>query len=106
MIFYSIYSKSNIILRPNCSETFVTPTYCLGMPSGHAEIGTMLVLYALFKKYISIPIGIIIIIIVCLQRILTKKHTVLQTFIGFLLLGTGGKLIALALGSLLDQQRK
>ncbi len=82
MIFYSIFNKK--ILRPNTTETFVTPTYCLGMPSAHAEIGTMLVLYGLLKKYISIPIGIIIIIAVCLQRILTKRHTILQTFIGIL----------------------
>ncbi len=83
MIFYSIFKKNNT-LRPNCDENFIIPTYCLGMPSAHAEIGTMLVLYALFKKYISIPIGVIIVIIVCLQRILTQNHTVFQTFIGIL----------------------
>jgi hypoxanthine phosphoribosyltransferase len=82
MIFHSIFKEN--ILRPNCSETMVTPTYCLGMPSAHAEIATMLVLYALFKKKISVVIGIIIVIAVCLQRIITKKHTILQTFIGIL----------------------
>jgi hypoxanthine phosphoribosyltransferase len=80
MIFHSIWKDT---LRPNCKE-FVTPTNCIGMPSGHAEIGTMILLYLYSKKYISSTVGCFLSTLVGLQRIISKNHTMFQVLIGIL----------------------
>lgn len=84
-ILFQLFTKPNeIILRPenDCKTIKNVPTKCLGMPSGHAEI-TTIICYILYKyNYISLPILIIIIISMCLQRIITKRHTALQTIVG------------------------
>lgn len=80
MIFHTWFKET---LRPNCKE-FVTPTNCIGLPSGHAEIGTIILLYLYSKKYISSMIGCIILVLICLQRIVSKNHTLLQVIVGVL----------------------
>lgn len=54
------------------------------MPSGHAEIATI-ICFILYKlNCIPLINMIIIIYFICLQRIITNKHTLLQTIIGVL----------------------
>ena len=81
MIFHVWFKEKT--LRPNCKD-FVTPTNCLGLPSGHAEIGTIVLLYLYSKKYISSTLGYGLLTVICLQRILSKNHTVLQVMVGIL----------------------
>ena len=80
LLFHSVSTST---LRPNCKE-FVTPNSCVGMPSGHAEIAVLVFFYFYQKKWISLPIAIFYIGLVCLQRVLFKHHTVLQTVVGCL----------------------
>lgn len=86
-IIFKILSKhDSLILRPqeNCKNLKMTPVKCLGMPSGHTEI-TTIICFILYKyNYISLPVLIIIISLMCLQRIFAKKHTFLQTLIGII----------------------
>lgn len=55
---------------------------CYGFPSGHAEIITIICAYLLFNKMISVPIAILLIIIVCAQRLITNMHTLDQVIYG------------------------
>jgi hypoxanthine phosphoribosyltransferase len=84
-ILFNLYFKNKTqILRPiqQCRELRNPPVRCLGMPSGHTELTTLLS-YILYKyKYISLPIVFILIIGMCIQRVLFKRHTILQTIIG------------------------
>ena len=58
---------------------------CFGMPSGHAEI-ISIITYILYKyKYISWVVMILCILIVCFQRIIFKKHTIIQVIVGTML---------------------
>lgn len=72
------------ILRPikKCKKMKNYSTYCIGMPSGHTEI-TTIICYILYKfNCISLSHLFLIITLMCLQRIITNKHTLLQTIIG------------------------
>lgn len=87
IIFDLFSSDKKIKLRPNekCYKTRNFPTYCLGMPSGHTEI-TTIIMFILYKlNYVSLQNTNLIIGLMCLQRIITKKHTLLQTLVGILL---------------------
>lgn len=74
------YRPSNLCKGSKKLKNF----YCLGMPSGHAELITILSVFLVIKKIIPIEIAIILIIIVCLQRIIFKMHTPLQILIGII----------------------
>jgi adenine/guanine phosphoribosyltransferase-like PRPP-binding protein len=85
-IIINLYKNKNkkTILRPiaKCFKQKNYITYCIGMPSGHAEI-TTIISYILYNlNYISYTNMCIIIVLMCLQRIISKKHTPLQTIIG------------------------
>ena len=56
---------------------------CNGFPSGHAETITILCGYLLYNKIISIPVSVFIIIVICLQRLITNMHTLTQVTYGF-----------------------
>ena len=73
-------------MRPQstCTEE-VTPTNCLGMPSGHAEIGTMVALFLYSRNYVSLPTAALLAALVCLERIFSNHHTAVQTAAGVLL---------------------
>jgi len=76
--------------RPNqeCMNDINKSMYCLGMPSGHVEFATILSLLLYHYKYISFVFCIGIIILVSLQRVIFKYHTIAQVLtasvIGFL----------------------
>jgi len=56
----------------------------LGMPSGHVETITIVCAFLVHNKIISINSSLVIIFIIALQRILSLRHTLLQTIFGFL----------------------
>jgi membrane-associated phospholipid phosphatase len=57
----------------------------LGMPSGHAEASTIMFLLLYYYGYISLPVSIILIFIVSLQRVLKQRHTIAQVIVGTIL---------------------
>ena len=57
----------------------------LGMPSGHAECAMLTVLLLYAYRIISMPFAIYEVLVVCLQRIYTLRHTVPQVVVGSML---------------------
>lgn len=58
---------------------------CEGMPSGHAETVTLICILLTLFKISPIYLSISIIIIIGLQRILWRRHTIYQVLVGILL---------------------
>ncbi len=71
--------------RPNRQCIKNNDFKCLGMPSGHMEVATILCLLLYYQKIIPLSITICIIILVGIQRILTMAHTLIQVIVGGLL---------------------
>jgi membrane-associated phospholipid phosphatase len=69
------------VKRP-LSSNIMTSYGDLGMPSGHAEAGTIMFLLLYFYGYISLPVSIILIFIVSLQRVVKEEHTIAQVIVG------------------------
>jgi membrane-associated phospholipid phosphatase len=84
------FPHSNIIRRPSkkCRKVSVLHQNCLGLPSGSSEIITIITILLCHYQIISLPFSLFLILAVGMQRILLKKHTLLQViagiFIGFL----------------------
>ena len=74
-------NNDDIIKRPFC---FDKTLYCIGMPSGHAEIITILSTVLYYHKYISFIVYITLLSVICLQRVFYNKHTILQVVIGII----------------------
>lgn len=74
--------KSNDIKRPLYKDDKFDKLCHIGMPSGHAETVTITCCLLYYYKYINIYSCIIIIILVSLQRIIVKKHTLIQVLFG------------------------
>jgi len=79
--FFLEYFGYNNVKRP-LSGNIMFSTCDLGMPSGHAEAGTIMFLLLYFYEYISLPVSIILIFIVSLQRVLKERHTIAQVIAG------------------------
>ncbi len=79
----STFFDPECLTRPlsECKDVYI-PTKCLGMPSGHVEIATILGCFLYVSKYISPIVLIGLIGGTCLQRILTQRHTFVQTIVG------------------------
>lgn len=79
-----IFGNSKAILRPKkvCTNNYIFN--CLGMPSGHCEVTTIIVLLSYFLKYIPLYIALLIMTGVGIQRIYTKMHTLLQVVFGYI----------------------
>jgi len=58
---------------------------CLGMPSGHAEVSTILFSLLYIYKFISLPLCILFIFIVSIQRVISNMHTIGQVIAGIIL---------------------
>ena len=56
----------------------------LGMPSGHAEIATIISCILYYYKFISLWLCILLIFIFSLQRVIANRHTVFQVIIGIM----------------------
>jgi hypoxanthine phosphoribosyltransferase len=85
-ILFSIYANSTLLRRPTpvCETVHNPSTLCLGMPSGHVEIVTILGSALYHYNLISLVVWFLLIVGICLQRILTHRHTFLQTMVGIL----------------------
>jgi hypoxanthine phosphoribosyltransferase len=85
IFFKNYFDNKEFIKRPlkKCKKE-IYPIKCVGMPSGHAEIITIISSLLYNYKYISLPICILLIFIISLQRIITSVHTILQVCIGIL----------------------
>jgi hypothetical protein len=64
----------------NCSNL-----NCIGMPSGHAEAGSLLSCLLYFYNFIPLWVCLIIIVLISLQRIVTNMHALNQVIVGSLL---------------------
>jgi membrane-associated phospholipid phosphatase len=69
------------VKRP-LSGNIMSSNLDLGMPSGHVESATVMFLLLYFYGYISLPVSIILIFIILLQRVLKQKHTITQVIVG------------------------
>lgn len=81
--FCQEYFGYNNVKRPN-SCNIMSSNNDLGMPSGHVETTTIMVLLLYFYKYIPLWLCILIIFIVSLQRITSERHTIIQTIVAFI----------------------
>lgn len=82
--FEKIYFSYNLNNTNRPLEKCINQKYiaCNGFPSGHAEIITIICAYLLFHKIITVPIAILLIIIVCAQRLIAKMHSLNQVIYG------------------------
>ena len=79
--FFLEYFGYNNIKRP-LSGNIMFSSRDLGMPSGSAESGTIMFLLLYYYGYISLPVSIILIFIVSLQRVVKERHTIAQVIAG------------------------
>ena len=79
--FFLEYFGYNNIKRP-LSGNIMFSSRDLGMPSGSAESGTIMFLLLYYYGYISLPVSIILIFIVSLQRVLKERHSIAQVIVG------------------------
>jgi membrane-associated phospholipid phosphatase len=77
------YFGYNNIKRP-LSGNIMFSSCDLGIPSGSAESGTIMFSLLYFYGYISLPVSIILIFIVSLQRVLKQRHTIAQVIAGII----------------------
>ena len=83
-LFSLQYFGYNNVKRP-LSGNIMTSYEDLGMPSGHAESATIMFLLLYFFGYISLPVSIILIFLVSLQRVLAQRHSIAQVTVGTIL---------------------
>ena len=83
-LFSLQYFGYNNVKRPS-SGNIMNSTSDLGMPSGHAESATIMFLLLYFYGYISLPVSIILIFLVSLQRVLAQRHSIAQVTVGTIL---------------------
>ena len=83
-LFCLEYFGYNNVKRP-LSGNIMFSSRDLGMPSGSAESGTLMFLLLYYYGYISLPVSIILIFIVSLQRVLKQRHTIAQVIVGTIL---------------------
>jgi|688.fasta_scaffold390740_2 membrane-associated phospholipid phosphatase len=83
LLFLEYFGYDNV-KRPS-SGNIMNSTRDLGMPSGHAESATIMFLLLYFYGYISLPVSIILIFLVSLQRVLAQRHSIAQVTVGTIL---------------------
>jgi hypoxanthine phosphoribosyltransferase len=84
-IFSQTYFDYNTVKRPlsNCQNTVnCSRLKCIGMPSGHAETVSVFSFLLYFYKIIPLWTCLLIISIICLQRVITHMHTISQVAMG------------------------
>lgn len=84
-IFCETYIDYNFIKRPlkYCSNNWNGQnTKCIGMPSGHAEMVTIILSLLYFYKFIPLWLCLLLIFIFSMQRIISNMHTIIQVIIG------------------------
>jgi hypoxanthine phosphoribosyltransferase len=68
-----------------CQNTIYTSLSCIGMPSGHAEVSTIFFSLLYIYKFISLPLCILFIFIISIQRVISSMHTIGQVVAGIIL---------------------
>ena len=83
----SIYFPYNNVKRPlqPCNNSFSKSVSCIGMPSNHAETATISCCLLYNYNYIPFWICILVILLVCFQRVITHMHTIFQVIIGVII---------------------
>lgn len=81
-LFSKTFIKKPFVKRPLFKDDKFNKLCHVGMPSGHAEIITILCILLYHYKYINLPFCIITIIIISLQRVVSKRHTFTQIIFG------------------------
>ena len=81
-----IWKDNNNIYRPNRNECLLDSNDCLGMPSGHTELATFAALYVMYKyKNLFVYFaGVLFVLLIGIQRIISKRHSILQIIVGIL----------------------
>jgi membrane-associated phospholipid phosphatase len=80
-----IFGAQQFLFRPGYDAC--STLECLGMPSGHAEVSTVVLLLLSRIKLIPLYICIVIAALVGLQRIWSSRHTWGQVIAGWILGG-------------------
>ena len=83
-LFSKTFIKNNSIKRPLFKDNKFNKLCHIGMPSGHAEIITIICSLLYYHKYINIQSCLIIITIISLQRVVSKRHTFVQILFGII----------------------
>lgn len=82
LLAYSFWGNQDFVKRPECKVESEMSYKCIGMPSGHVE-GITVCTYFLFRnKVLPIEWFLFIVTLMSIQRILVKKHTILQVLAG------------------------
>jgi len=85
--FMNILFHDNLLInRPlnQCKNSNDFNIFCLGMPSGHTEVITIISLLLTHYELLDLPIGILSIIVVGLQRLVSNMHNIQQVLVGLL----------------------
>lgn len=86
-IFFDTYINYNNIKRPlqKCTSEINKSIKCVGLPSEHAEVYTIIFSLLYFKNFISLYVCLSFIFLISIQRIIFQMHTVTQVLFGILL---------------------
>jgi len=81
-----MFPNNKIINRPlnECKDSNDFNFSCIGMPSGHTEGTTILCLLLNHYDLLPLPMAIVTIFVVGLQRIVTDMHNIQQVLVGLL----------------------
>ena len=81
-----LFPDNKIINRPldKCKDSQDFNFSCIGMPSGHTEGTTILCLLLNHYDLLPLPMAILTIFVVGLQRIVTDMHNIQQVLVGLL----------------------
>lgn len=79
-----IFPDNKIINRPSdkCKDSNDFNFSCIGMPSGHTEGTTIFCLLLNHYDLLPLPIAILTIFVVGLQRVVSKMHNIQQVLVG------------------------
>ena len=78
------FIEKTFIKRPLFKEDKFNKLCHIGMPSGHAEIITIICCLLYNYNYINLQYLLIIIAIISLQRVISKRHTFIQIIFGII----------------------
>lgn len=81
--FSLVYFEFDNIKRPISDGNMYT-FRDLGMPSGHAELATIISCILYYYKFISLWLFILLIFIFSVQRVIANRHTVFQVIVGII----------------------
>ncbi len=83
-ILVQSFSNAPWTKRPLCTNDGYD---CFGMPSGHAEVAILIavLLFMIMRNDSRYIFVVLVALLVCIQRVVHKRHTILQVIVGGLL---------------------